>query len=167
MDTNQRSILYKELQRLISTLKIRNGELNIEVIIDKSNRPHFLELGPRAGGNMIPIQLSDCFGIDLIEANVRAALGEAVALKPISPNDSFMTFVLHSHHDGVFSKVEYDNTILPYIYRTVLYKKEGELVQSFDGAGKALGIVFMKFPTVREMNSAEKHIDELIKVILK
>lgn len=167
LNSNQIRNLRAELQRLVTLLDIKGGELNIEVLIDKDDNIHFLEVGPRAGGNMIPIQLSDAFGIDLIRANVAAAMGEETNFTVAEPKECFMTFVLHSHFDGIFTKVEYDDKILPYIYRTVIYKKEGELVQSFDGAGKALGIVFMKFPTVKDMNSAEKHIDELIKVILK
>ncbi len=49
--------------------------MNIEILLDKDDNVHFLELGPRAGGNMIPIQLSDAFGIDLVKANVQAAIG--------------------------------------------------------------------------------------------
>lgn len=57
-------------------LGIKFGELNIEILLDKNDNVHFLELGPRAGGNVIPIELSDIFNVDLVEANVLAAMGE-------------------------------------------------------------------------------------------
>lgn len=163
----QSKILHDELQRLIDTLGIKNGELNIEILVDKNDVPHFLELGPRAGGNMIPIQLSDAYDVDLIRANVAAAMGEPTNLKPVEPKDCFMTYVLHSLVDGKYVGVEYSSDIEPYIYRKVHYKTPGDIVEAFDGAGKALGIVFMRFPNTRIMNSMLENIDRNIKVILE
>lgn len=167
LNDSQYKRLKHELQRLVTILDIKNGELNIEILIDNDDNPHFLEIGPRAGGNMIPIQLSDAFGIDLIKANVQVAMGETTSLIPIEPNECFMTYVLHSHSDGTFDKVEYSNAITPYIYRKVLYKKSGDIVERFDGAGKAIGIIFMKFPTANIMNAIQQDIDNHIKVRLE
>lgn len=167
LNPRQTKALHGELQRIVDKLGIRNGELNIEVLIDSNDVPHFLELGPRAGGNMIPIQLSDAFGIDLIEANVKAAMGEPVGLHPTEPSEAFMTFVLHSHEDGVFDGVEFSETIKPYLYRSVLYKKPGEAVEKFDGAGKALGILFFKFPDPGVMSAVQDMIDTHVQVRLR
>lgn len=167
LSTKQREAVQKELQRIVDALGIKNGELNIEILIDKYDRPHFLELGPRAGGNMIPIQLSDAFGVDLIKANVAAAMGADIEFNPTEPKECFMTYVLHSHKDGIYEDVEYSDEIAPYIYRKVHYKQTGDDVEVFDGAGKALGIVFMKFPDESTMNSFESEIDKHIKVNLK
>ncbi|MBD5505604.1 MAG: ATP-grasp domain-containing protein [Lachnospiraceae bacterium] len=166
LSPEQTVTVHNELQRMIDTLEIKNGELNIEIILDKKDRPHFLELGPRAGGNMIPIQLSDAFGVDLIKANVAAAMGEDIDFNPMEPKACFMTYVLHSHKDGVYDDVEYSDEISPYIYRKVHYKQEGDDVEAFDGAGKALGIVFMKFPDEATMNDIEKKIDRHINIRL-
>ena len=167
LNDSQTVAVHSELQRIVDVLGIRNGEMNIEILVDRNDNPHFLELGPRAGGNMIPIQLSDAFGVDLIKANVAAALGDAFEFNPKEPEECFMTFVLHSHQDGIYRGVAYSDEIGPYIYRKVHYKEEGDPVEFFDGAGKALGIVFMKFPDESVMNSFESEIDRHIKVILK
>jgi biotin carboxylase len=163
----QNKNLRHELQRLITTLGITSGELNIEVLIDRNDHPHFLEVGPRAGGNMIPIQLSDVYGVDLIKANILAAMGEAVNLQPTEPTECFMTFVLHSHENGVLHSVSFAPEVEPYIYRKCMYKQPGEEVEAFDGAGKALGIVFLRIPTIEQMNDIEHCIDSLIKVNVK
>lgn len=163
----QKNILYAELQRLIDCLHISEGELNIEVLIDTDGRPHFLEVGPRAGGNMIPIQLSDAFGIDLIKANIATAMGEDISFHSHTPDGNYMTFVLHSHEEGIYDHIDYSPEIEKFIYRKVEYKKDGDTVEAFDGAGKALGIIFMKFPDPSTMAHYEHHIDEHINVILK
>lgn len=164
---NQEQAVRNELKRIVSALKIKQGELNIEILLDENDKPHFLELGSRAGGNMIPIQLSDTFGVDLLKANVAIAMGEKANLNPIEPNDSFMTYVLHSHHNGILENIEYSPEIENYIYRKVHYKKPGDTVEVFDGAGKALGIVFMRFPNAEIMNNVQAHANELIQVVLK
>ena len=167
LNNKQREALHSELQNLVSALNIKNGELNIELLIDKNDRPDFLELGPRAGGNMIPIQLSDAFGVDLITANIKAAMGMKAGLNVKEPEECFMTFVLHSHVDGIFESVSYSQEIEPYIYRKEIYKKTGDSVEAFDGAGKALGIIFMRFHDKNLMNWAEKEIDSLIIPVIK
>lgn len=163
----QISNLHSELQRLISSLGIRGGELNIEALIDKDDNVHFLEVGPRAGGNMIPIELSDAYGVDLIKANVAVAMGEKANLNPQEPQDCYMTFVLHTHVDGIYKDVKYSSEIESYIYRKVHYKSQGDKVEAFDGAGKALGIVFMRFPDSTIMNEFERNIDRHIKILLR
>lgn len=163
----QSEILHAELQRVVDKLGIKIGELNIEILLDKNDIPYFLELGPRAGGNMIPIQLSDAYDIDLIKANVVASMGEPINLKPIEPTNCFMTYVLHSFIDGKFVGVEYSSDIEQYIYRKVHYKKTGDPIETFDGAGKAIGIVFMRFPDEKTMNLIQERLSEHIKIKLK
>lgn len=150
----QKERIYSELQRIVTTLDIRFGEMNIEILLDKDDNVHFLELGPRAGGNMIPIQLSDAFGVDLVKANVQAAMGETpdfigTEVKPLP--GCYMHYVLHSYENGFFKDVEIDDSISRFIYRKVIYKNVGDVVEAFDGAGKAIGILFLHFDTVDEM----------------
>ena len=166
LNNKQKENVHQELQKIVDKLKIKNGELNIEILLDQNDKPHFLELGPRAGGNMIPIQLSDAYGVDLIEANIKAAMGEPINLNPIEPLESFMTYVLHSAKEGIFEKVEYSKEIEPFIYRKEEYKRPGDKVEVFDGAGKALGIIFMKFPDSGKMKDIQENIENLIKIKL-
>lgn len=160
----QRKNLHSALQKLIDRLEIKNGEFNIELIIDKNDQPHFLEVGPRAGGNMIPIQLSDAYGVDLIGANISAAMGDTVSLKPKSPSGCYLTHVLHSNRDGVFQKIEYSDEITPYIYRECIYKRKGDTIEKFDGAGKAIGIIFLRLPDEEILAKIETKIKNLITI---
>ena len=166
LNDNQVQRVHHELQRLISMLDIRFGEMNIELLLDRNDNVHFLEIGPRAGGNMIPLQLSDAFGTDLVKANVLVAMGEDPQIEGMPREGCFVTYVLHSHKDGVFSGVDFSNEIAPYIYRKVIYKREGEPVEVFDGARKAIGIIFLHFHNERQVEDFCERKDELVKVIL-
>ena len=170
LNKKQKEIVHKELQRIVTALDVRFGEMNIEILLDKDNNVHFLELGPRAGGNMIPIQLGDAFGIDLVKANVQAAMGVRPDFvgKPVKNLPGcYMHYVLHSYEAGVFGGIEMDESISKFVYRKVVYKKFGDEVEVFDGAGKALGIVFLHFDTVDEMEYFCGNHDTLIKVNLQ
>ncbi len=167
LNSVQTEKVHKELQRLVKALGINSGELNVEILLDKNDGVHFLELGPRAGGNMIPIQLSDAFGADLVKANVLAAMGENPSLEINEKDGAFMTYVLNSDKDGVFEGIEFANQIEPFVYRKVVYKKIGDKVEHFDGAGKACGIIFLHFENEKQMNEFSENIEKLIKVVLK
>lgn len=162
LSESQRDKIYNLLQDVIKSLGIKTGEFNIEIILGKDDTPYLLELGPRAGGNMIPIQLSDIYSVDLITSNIKAALGGNTEIKPVEPQESFMTHVVHSNRDGIFRGIDFSEEIKPHIYRMVIYKKPGDVVEAFDGAGKALGILFMKFENEEQthgfLREIEKHI---------
>ena len=166
----QKERIHRELQRIVTALDIRFGELNIEIILDKDDNVHFLELGPRAGGNMIPIQLGDAFGIDLVKANVQAAMGEKPDFLSHPVNalpGCYMHYVLHSYIAGTFVGIAIDEQIAKNVYRQVIYKNPGDKVEVFDGAGKALGIIFLHFDTVEEMEDFCEQHDRLIKNIIR
>lgn len=170
LNRKQEDVVHRELQRVVTALGVRFGEMNIEMLLDINDNVHFLELGPRAGGNMIPIQLSDAFGIDLVKANVQAAMG----VKPDFVDKTvealpgcYMHYVLHSYEAGVFGGIEIDESIRKFVYREVIYKKPGDKVEVFDGAGKALGIIFLHFDTVDEMEHFCENHDSFVKVKLQ
>lgn len=167
LDDKQTANVHKELQRMITMLGIKFGELNIEILLDKNNNVHFLELGPRAGGNMIPIELSDIFGVDLVEANVLAAMGENPYLKPERKAGYFTTYVLHSNIDGAFKSVSIAAKVANNVYRKEIYKNTGEVIEAFDGAGKAVGILFFRFETEAELQYFCEHHEKLVKVELQ
>ncbi len=167
LTAGQEDNIKRELQNLVSMLGIRFGEMNVEIILDEQDKVHFLELGPRAGGNMIPLQLTDALGVDLVKANVTAAMGESPDLRMNRKEGCFMTHVLNSDTCGKFKGVAFSPEIEPCIYRKVFYKKAGDPVETFDGAGKALGIIFMHIDTEARMRDFAGRIDELVKIVLE
>lgn len=168
LSAEQKRSIKDALQRLVRTLGIRFGEMNVEVILGRENTPYIIELGSRAGGNMIPVQLSDASGIDLVEANVLCAMGETPEnLDYDLSHDAYATHVLHSLQDGIFDGIEIDEVLSPSVYRTILYEQEGEQIESFDGANKALGIIFMRFDSLQQMNDNMADVNEHIHVLVR
>lgn len=151
------------LQNMIDKLGIRFGSMNVELVIDSSNRVWPIDIGPRAGGNMIPDLLGMIFGVDLVEMAIQTAMGEALTGNIGSGSGYFATYNLHSTRGGIYKQILFSNELKSYLKRICLYKKSGERVERFDNASKCLGIIFMEFPHAgvanRIMDNIEKYID--------
>ena len=158
------------LQLLVTKLDIKFGELNVELIIGKGGVPYILELGSRAGGNMIPVQLSDASGIDLVGANVCAAMGDEpgnLAWSSYGSPTAYATYVVHSRKAGTLKEVFIPVDIRKHVYRSVWYKFSGDTVQMFDGADKAVGILFLSFDDAEEMARICSRLNDDVRVLLK
>ena len=154
-----------QVQALVTSLGIRFGEMNVEVILGEDGTPYFLELAARAGGNMIPVQLSDISGVDLVEANVRCAMGDFsqdVSFDGASVEGAYATYVVHATRPGTYGGLSLSAELEPHVYRSVMYVEEGDEVSALDGANKALGILFLRFDGVRQMEellgAASRHV---------
>lgn len=152
---------------MVEKLGIRNGSMNVELVVDKSNRVWPIDVGPRSGGNMIPDLLGDMFGVNIAEMSVEAAMGTPIKGEIHAPTGCYATHNLHSTNNGIYKDILFAPEIEQHIYRKCLYKKPGDLVAYFDNAAKCLGIVFLKFSDEGIMHQILEHINELITVELE
>ena len=154
------------LSSMVEKLGIRNGSMNVELVVDKDDHVWPIDVGPRSGGNMIPDLLGDMFGVNIAEMSIEAAMGTEIKGNICEPNGFYATHNLHSNRNGKYKGISFSPEIEPYIYRKCLYKKQGDVVEYFDNAAKCLGIVFFKFPDEDVMKSVLEHINELITIEL-
>lgn len=165
LDAVREASVRAEIERLVSSLGLQFGEMNVEVIVDRAGRSFIVELGGRAGGNMIPLQLQDISGIDLVDASVRYAMGERDLMVDFEGNGaSIATSVLHASETGVFRGVSYAPEVQKHIYREMVYVESGDHVERFDYGSKALGLVFLRFETPDEMWDVLGRMHELVAV---
>ncbi|NLJ99910.1 MAG: ATP-grasp domain-containing protein [Clostridia bacterium] len=158
----------QEIQGLVDLLGIRFGGFNIEIMFDNRDKPYLIEVGPRSGGNMIPDLLSMITGVDLVAATVEAALGNScMSLNYCEKENYYSTYVLHTSKNGILKGIVFDGEIEGKILKKVIYKKEGDTVQYFDGANRAIGIVFLKFDSMDQMLDMMDHADKWIKVYVE
>ena len=159
--------VHDTLQAMVDKLNIRHGAMNVELVIDKNDRVWPIDVGPRNGGNMIPDLLGMIFSVDVVDLSVRAAMGESVSSEINEGKPFFATHNLHSDRDGNYVDIKFDEKIEKYIVRKCLYKKEGDEVEFFDNASKALGIIFLKFDSPEEMSDILRNIYDHITIVLK
>lgn len=155
------------LSSMVKKLGIRNGAMNVELVVDKSNRVWPIDVGPRSGGNMIPDLLGDMFGVDIAKMSVEVAMGIPVKEQQHEPTGYYATYNLHSAENGIYKEISFSPEIEKFIYKKCIYKKAGESVEYFDNAAKCLGIVFLKFSDKQTMIDVLQRINELITIVLQ
>lgn len=168
ISNNRLDLVKHEIQKLFDSLDIKFGAFNIEIMIDKNENLYFIEMGPRNGGNMIPDLLLMATGEDMIAATIESAMGIEYRFKKNMSEDKFIsTYVLHTNKNGSFIDVKYESSIEDKIIKKVIYKKKGDAVQYFDGANKAIGILFLKFDNQEEQMEFVSNTEKWIEVIVE
>lgn len=158
-------LLKKETQRLVDTLHLRAGGFNIEAIITKDDKVYFIEFAARSGGNMIPDMLSMISGKNMIAAAVESSMGNYDIDISFEENDvNFASYIPHTNRCGYFAGIKYSEMAKKRIVKEVIYKNVGDAIENFEHAGKAIGIVFLRFKDREEMYQVLEHISEHVRV---
>lgn len=156
----------RTLQSMVDKLGIRFGEMNVELVIDESGCVWPIDVGPRAGGNMIPDLLSLIFNVDIVEMSVKAAMADKFLTEVQKGIPFYATHNLHSGKTGLYESISFSDEIEKHIVKKCFYKKRGDLAECFCDASKALGIIFLKYSDMREMKNMLDNINCHIKVNL-
>ena len=160
--------IHRTIQRVVDLLAIKFGGFNLELMFDKQGKLYLIEMGPRNGGNMIPDLLQMITGVDLIAATVEAALGNTNIDLHYEPKTVFYaTHNLHTAENGILESIKFNSEIEKRIMKKVFYKKPGDSVQFFDGANKAIGIIFMKFASLDEMLETMDNTKRWIDIVVE
>lgn len=155
------------LQQMVNKLHMKNGAMNVELIVDKKNCVWPIDVGPRNGGNMIPDLLGMIFNVDVVELAVKVAMGEAFYVNHVMGIPYYATHNLHTDKNGVFKEVAFSDEIKRHIIKKCIYKKAGDSVEFFDNAAKAIGIIFMKFDNAVQMKRYLSNMNAYIKIVLE
>lgn len=146
----------RELQRLGNLLHVKTGLFNVEWRVCNNGKVYLMEVSPRAGGNRLAEILNYATDVDIIEAEVLKAIGsEVTEIHEPSFDNCYAIYVLHSPNDGIFKGVKIDTSFeLSHVIEREIRVEKGTRVETFSGANQAVGTLFLKFETMREMHEA-------------
>lgn len=164
IDELDKKSVEETLQRLVDALQLKFGSVNVELVIDKSGQVWPIDIGPRAGGNMIPDLLGMIFNVNVVEMAVLSAMGKPIVTKVGETSSYYASHNLHTNKKGIYKNIIFSDKIEEKIVKKFLYKVAGEKVEYFDNAAKALGIIIMKFDNQSEMYEMLNHINEYYEV---
>ena len=164
IDELDKKSVEETLQRLVDALQLKFGSVNVELVIDKSGQVWPIDIGPRAGGNMIPDLLGMIFNVNVVEMAVLSAMGKPIVTKVGETSSYYASHNLHTNKNGIYKNIIFSDKIEEKIVKKFLYKVAGEKVEYFDNAAKALGIIIMKFDNQSEMYEVLNHINEYYEV---
>ena len=157
--------LTSELQRLMDLLHMRTSVFNIETRIATDGKPYIMECTPRGGGNRLCEMLRYATGVDMITAQVRAAVGDSVEGIEQKPyNGHWAEIILHAPKAGRFAGIEIADSLPAEVVERDLWVKEGDHVESFRGANDAIGTLVLHFDDKDAMEYAISHQSEWLNV---
>ena len=160
--------LKNELQRLLSLLGMKTSVFNIETRVASNGKPYIMECTPRGGGNRLCEMLRYATGVDLITAQVRAAVGDSVENVEQKPYDGhWAEIILHADADGTFKSLEISPEIPAQIIERDLWVKGGDKVNAFHGANDAIGTLVLRFENEADLSSVLYQPTQWIKVIVE
>ena len=165
----EEAYLASEIQRLITLLNLKTVVYNIEVRVASNGKPYIMELTPRGGGNRLCEMLRYATGVDMITAITRAIVGDPI-LEPIEQkpyNGHWAEIILHADESGIFDHLEISKDLPAEVVEEDLWVKNGDKVDSFEGANNAIGTLVLNFKTAEELEYAITHQKEWLKVIVK
>ena len=163
--------LDQEIQRLMTLLGMKTGIYNIESCVGVDGKPYIMEVSPRGGGCKIAELQRLAFGVDLIENEVRAAVGmPLVDVRQTECDGHWCEFVIHARpgQSGIFKRMDIDEDIRSKYVKVIdMTTKEGDMVHPFTGANMSLGDMFLRFDSREEMDSVMVRSNEWLKIVLE
>lgn len=156
MKEEHQKLLTEETQRLMTLLNMDTGIYNIETCVGSNGKPYIMEVSPRGGGCKIAEIQKMAFGLDLIENEIRKAVGLPVLEINQEECDGYWCeFVIHARpgQSGRLKRVVIDQEIeKKYVKVIDLSVKEGDMVLPFTGANMSLGDMFLRFNSREELD---------------
>lgn len=171
MKKDYQDILTNETQRLMNLLDMKTGIYNIESCVGKDGKPYIMEVSPRGGGCKIAELQRLAYGVDLIEDEVRKAVGLPVKnVKQTLCDGYWCEMIVHAkpHESGILESVWVDPEIEEKYLKVVdLSAKSGDIVKPFTGANMALGDMFFRFDSREELDAVMSKSKEWLHIDLK
>ena len=170
MAARHQAELTHEIQRLMRLLNMKTGIYNIETCVSTDDKPYIMEVSPRGGGCRIAEVQKLAYGVDLIENEIRKAVGLPLTnLAAHECSGSWSEMVLHVNvkQPEEFRSLTIDPEVMrKYVVMFDLWAKSGDIVSPFTGANSTLGIVFLHGSSRAELDDVLSRVNEWLHVRL-
>lgn len=164
MRQHHQDYLASEIQRLMSLLDMRTGIYNIETCVGNDGKPYIMEVSPRGGGCKIAELQKLAYGIDLIENEVRKAVGlPLMEIRQTECNGHWCEMIVHANikHEGILKQITIASEIREKHVKVVdLAVNPGDVIKPFTGANMSLGDIFLHFDSREELDNIMSHSTE-------
>lgn len=154
-----------QAQALITSLNIRQGVFNADVIEDARGNPVIIDIGARNGGNLLNNIIHYHTGVDLVELSLRQSVGDPIRVPDeYVPSGCYAHNVIHSEEEGTFDSITLSPEIQPLVIRSLISKKPGDRVRRFISSAYRVGLILLKFDSVEQMHRILGDIRSHVKV---
>lgn len=159
-----------ELQRLACLLELGTGIYNVETCVGADSVPYLMEVSPRGGGCRIAELQRMAYGVDLVGAEVRKAVGLPVGdLSWHEPDGAWCELVVHATagQAGRLERIDIDPQVRSNnVMLDGITARPGDEVRPFTGANMALGDLFLRFDSREELDDMVSCSREWLRVVV-
>lgn len=154
------------VRRALSAAGITTGATHTEVKLTSAGCA-IIEINARLAGGMIPELVRHATGIDLLEQQLRAALGQPPALVPTAHDSAGIQFIV-AQNDGPLMTIEgvADALALPGVMEVTISARPGMIVRPPRSAYDRLGYIIVHRPTyadtIAQLDQATARIELLL-----
>lgn len=170
MAKEKQDYLTHEIQRLLKLLGMKTGIYNIETCVGSDDKPYIMEVSPRGGGCKIAELQKMAYGVDLIENEVRKAVGLPLTeIEQTECNGYWCEMVIHARpgQSGILKEISIDPEIEnKYVKVIDISAKLGDIVEPFTGANMSLGDMFLRFDSRDELDEVISKANEWLNIEL-
>lgn len=168
MSKKYQDYLTAETQRLMNLLHMETGIYNIESCVGSDGKPYIMEVSPRGGGCKIAEIQQMAMQANLIENEIRSALGLPLIKIDVQSCDGFWCeMVIHARHGkaGILKGISIEKAVMEkYVKLLDLSAKPGDIVKPFTGANMSLGDVFLRFNSREELETVTGNSEEWLHI---
>ncbi len=161
--------LIADLQRLITSLRMKSTAYNVEAIYSEDGKVYILELGARSGGSLIPQVTKYATGVDMVPYVIKAAAGDDCSDLKMQPVKGFWSnYMVHSNESGAYDGIEFNEefknkNLVDYVTDT----KNGQQIHKYRDAQDCIGELILKYDSAEQMSEMIENMDQYVKVKVK
>jgi len=160
----------QKLEAILQRAGYHQGSFNLDVFITKDNQVFVNEIGPRCGGNFIPLLIQLTYGVDLVAGAVEGCLDAHYKIPLLSsfiPKAYYASYMIHSLEKGDLKEIQFDNSLKGKIHAHHPYVGKVHQVRPFFQGGAALGNVIFRFESKEERQKIMGNIENLVRVMVQ
>lgn len=127
------------------------GSINIEARVSPAGEVYLIEIGPRNGGDHIPMIQQHLTGFDFVGRVLDSALGCLPAAEPVPARRGVgVCNTLYAERDGIYAGFRVSDRIRDKLVLLELIKQPGERVFRHVSSSTSIGVALLQFGSVSE-----------------
>lgn len=156
----------EQTEKLVQAANYLNGPVNIEARIGSDDKAYIIEVGPRNGGNFVPIIQQQLSGFDFTSAVVNMALGKDTVQEMYEDFSPGAHYILHSVKKGKFVNVSIEEKFAEKVFFKEIFKKKDDIVEVYTGSNNTIGVALMSFNNIDERDEFMSQVTKNLKIDL-
>jgi biotin carboxylase len=148
----------RQVELVCAAMGLRQGPVNLDLVVDDRDEAYLVELGARLGGNGLGRLIARTLGVNLVEPAIRLAVGERVRLRRTRRprHRAGIVYALHAPHRGTLAVVQGAEAVrrIPEVHDLELHATVGSTVHPYDQAAHKLGYLTLVGDSPAQVRSA-------------